>query len=309
MESPQPSRYTLGVTNKIAEPAISLIFRKNMNALEITRHIQQFTADSPANTLKNVDNEKAWGEPLVGFSRGDDPLYQQYKEIIGPFHWTPLEIIHLAFPDASVQAEELAIISWILPHTEAIKADLRKETINPSEKWIRARVHGEEFNNELRSYLAATLNQSGYEAVAPALFPEFKLVKTEQHILAAPWSERHIAYASGLGTFGLCGGLITAKGKAVRFGSVVVRLRIPPTPRPYDSPYEYCLFFAKGICGACIKRCPGQAISKSGHDIAACSKQCAIAAKYAETNFLFHGYGCGFCQTNVPCESRIPVRK
>jgi epoxyqueuosine reductase len=219
-----------------------------------------------------------------------------------------LEIFRLAFPDASVQSEELTIISWILPHTEVIKADLRKETVSPSEKWIRARVHGEEFNNELRRYLAVALNQAGYEAIAPALFSEFKLVKTEQYIMAAPWSERHIAYASGLGTFGLCGGLITDKGKAVRFGSVVARMHLPATPRPYDSPYEYCLFFAKGVCGVCIKRCPGQAISESGHDIAACTKQCAIAAKYAETHFGFDGYGCGFCQTGVPCESRIPSR-
>jgi epoxyqueuosine reductase len=280
-----------------------------MNASKITRLIQQFTASSAANSLKNAENEKAWDEPLVGFSRGDDPLYQQYQEIIGPFHWTPLEIFRLAFPDDSAQSEELTIISWILPHTEAIKADLRKEKENPSEKWIRARVHGEKFNDELRRYLATTLNQAGYEAVAPALFSEFKLVKTEQYILAAPWSERHIAYTSGLGTFGLCGGLITDKGKAVRFGSLVARMSIPVTPRPYDSPYEYCLFFAKGICSACIKRCPGQAISKSGHDIAACTKQCAISSKYAETHFGFHGYGCGFCQTGVPCESRIPVRK
>jgi epoxyqueuosine reductase len=281
----------------------------DMNAIEITQLIQKFVAESSENSLKNAENEKAWEQPLVGFSRGDDSLYQQYKDIIGPFHWTPLEIFHLAFPDIPAQSQELTIISWILPHTEAIKAELRKETTNPSEKWIRARVHGEKFNDELRRYLAAALNQAGYEAVAPALYSEFKLLKTEQHILAAPWSERHIAYASGHGTFGLCGGLITAKGKAVRFGSVVVRMRIPATPRTYASPYEYCLFFSKGICGVCIKRCPGQAISESGHDIAACIKQCAIAAKYAETHFTFRGYGCGFCQTGVPCESRIPVRK
>jgi epoxyqueuosine reductase QueG len=280
-----------------------------MNAIEITQLIQKFTAESPANSLKNAENEKAWDEPSVGFSRGNDSLYKQYKKIIGPFHWTPLEIFRLAFPGTSAKSEELAIISWILPHTEAIKADLRKENENPSEKWIRARVHGEEFNNELRRYLAAALNQAGHEAVAPTFFSEFKLMKTDRHIMAAPWSERHIAYASGHGTFGLCGGLITAKGKAVRFGSVVARMPIPATPRSYDSPYEYCLFFSKGVCGVCIKRCPGQAISESGHDIAACIERCAIAAKYAETHFMFPGYGCGFCQTGVPCESRIPARK
>jgi hypothetical protein len=35
---------------------------------------------------------------------------------------------------------------------------------------------------------------------------------------ASSWSERHAAHAAGLGTFGLCDGLITAKGKAMQGG-------------------------------------------------------------------------------------------
>jgi hypothetical protein len=57
-----------------------------MNASEITRLIQEFAAESPTNSLKNAENEKAWDEPLVGFSRGDDPLYQKYAEIHFGFH-------------------------------------------------------------------------------------------------------------------------------------------------------------------------------------------------------------------------------
>ena len=32
-------------------------------------------------------------EPLVGFVRGNDPILEQYKEIIGPHHFTPWEIM------------------------------------------------------------------------------------------------------------------------------------------------------------------------------------------------------------------------
>ena len=70
--------------------------------------------------------------------------------------------------------------------------------------------------------------------------------------MASQWSERHAAYASGLGTFGLCDGLITPKGKAVRFASVVTRIKVPPTQRPYKDHHAYCLHYAKGICGMCI---------------------------------------------------------
>jgi len=66
-------------------------------AARIESWIKEYTATSPLNSLKNSSNEKAWEEPLVGFSRGDDPIFQQYKEHVGPFHWTPLEIYKLTF--------------------------------------------------------------------------------------------------------------------------------------------------------------------------------------------------------------------
>ena len=278
-----------------------------MTVSKIISLIQSYVESSPANSLKNAENEKVWAEPLIGFSRGDDSLYQLYKEVIGPFHWTPLEIFQLAFPDIPIEPEELSIISWILPHAETTKAELRKNARNPSEKWIRARIYGEEFNDTLRSHVAITLNQSGHAAVAPAIFPAFKVENSGRFGMAASWSERHAAYAAGLGTFGLCDGLITVRGKAMRCGSVVARMNLPAPPRPYDHPYAYCLFYAKGACNACMDRCPGQAISKSGHDKEACIKQLAAVGEYSSKHLTIQGYGCGFCQTGVPCESGIPI--
>jgi epoxyqueuosine reductase len=277
------------------------------SAESITSLIRNYTASSPANSLHNEAKEKAWDEPLVGFSRGDDPIYQLYKERIGPFHWTPLEIFRLTFPDDPAKPEELSVISWILPHTEAVKADLRKQTKDPSEKWIRARIYGEEFNEELRKHLAASLTKSGHAAVAPIFASSFKTENSERYGMASSWSERHAAYAAGLGTFGLCDGLITAKGKAMRCGSVVARIQVAASPRPYEDHHAYCLFFAKGICGMCTSRCPAGAVTKSGHDKLACMKQCAATAQYAAKQYGLKGYGCGFCQTGVPCESKIPV--
>jgi epoxyqueuosine reductase QueG len=274
----------------------------------IRAFICDYTATSPGNSLKNAADEKVWDEPLVGYAAGDDPIFQQYKEeLVGPFHWTPLEIFNLAFPDVSVKADELTVISWILPHKEAIKADLRVKSKDPSEKWIRARIYGEEFNETLRKHLASSLAESGHDAVAPILSPNFKMENSGPFGMASTWSERHAAYASGLGTFGLCDGLITAKGKAIRCGSVVARIRVPATPRPYKDHHAYCLFYAKGICGLCAERCPAGAVSKTGHDKMACMKQCLGTMQYAEKEYGLKGYGCGFCQTGVPCESRIPV--
>ena len=75
---------------------------------------------------------------------------------------------------------------------------------------------------------------------------------------ASNWSERHVAYVCGLGTFGLSKGLITERGMAGRFGSIVTDAELAPTPRKYSDPFEYCT-----KCGACQFRCPAKAIDKS----------------------------------------------
>jgi epoxyqueuosine reductase len=295
----------ISLSAAVPEPPI-----KVGNAASITSLIADYVAKSPTNSIRNAANEKAWDEPLVGFSRGDDPIYQFFKEDIGSFYWTPLEIFNLTFPEITVKPDELSIISWVLPHTESIKADLRKQTKTPSEKWIRARLYGGEFIDELNKHVADTLTKSGYPAVAPVISNGFSKQAVEgKYGLSTSWSERHAAYASGLGTFGLCDGLITPKGKAIRCASVVARIKIAPTPRPYNDHHAYCLHYAKGICGMCISRCPAGAVTKAGHDKKACATQCMVTWEYAtkQLGLPQNAYGCGFCQTGVPCESRIPV--
>ncbi len=67
---------------------------------------------------------------------------------------------------------------------------------------------------------------------------------------------------------------------------------------------------SKGICGACMKRCPVNAITKDGHDKAKCRmKAYGDAAKELATSYGGDGKqtaGCALCQTNVPCEFRNP---
>jgi epoxyqueuosine reductase QueG len=271
--------------------------------------IREFINRSPENTLQDEAHEKAWDDPLVGFSRGDDPLYEGYKKHVGPFHWTPLEIFRKTFPETGVVQEDLTVISWILPQTEATKADTRKQKTYPPERWARARLYGEDVNSKLRGHVAAALQDKGYKAVAPVLSPHWSQQMSESYGFASNWSERHAAYAAGLGTFGLCDGLITPRGKAVRIGSVVAQIRIPATARPYDHHHAYCLFYTQGLCRKCVSRCPVGALSEAGHDKAKCHNH-AYGASLNHIQSL-HGFtvgSCGLCQTQTPCESRIPVK-
>jgi hypothetical protein len=217
--------------------------------------IGDFVGQSPENSMNPPGAEKLFEDCLVGYAAGKDPLFSAFKHHVGPFHWTPREVFELAFPGSGARAADLTVISWVLPQTEKTRADNRRETRFPSERWAKTRVFGESFNGALRRHVIAQLGGAGYRAVAPMLSPSWERKTSDRFGYSSTWSERHAAYAAGLGTFGLCDGLITPRGKAVRLGSVVAEIHIPHTERPYTDHHQHCLFFSRGTCGKCIKRC------------------------------------------------------
>lgn len=274
----------------------------------IERVIRDFIA-GPENSLTDSGGEPAWEEFLLGFCRGDDPIWDGYKtKHIGPFHWTPVEAFNMIFPESPAQASELTVAAWILPHRETTKADNRKEKTYPAERWARARIFGERANAKLRQRVVDALAGAETDATAPQLSPHWARHTSKRFGFASTWSERHAAHACGLGTFGLCDGLITTKGKAHRVGSIIGRFDLEPVPRPYSDHRAYCLFFTTGRCLECVDRCPVGALSRSGHDKVKCLAHVRPGTKeYIKTNYGFDGYGCGLCQTGVPCESKIPT--
>ena len=181
--------------------------------------IGRYVASGENNLYPGGVHEPAWNEPLVGFSRGDDPLYQGFKDDIGPFYWTPPEIFAATFPDVRVKPDELTVISWVLPQTEQTRRDNGREKAVSAERWARARKYGEEFNVKLRDHVAGFLREAGHEAVAPMNAPLFRWEKSARYGFASSWSERHTAYASGLGTFGAVRrpDHVPGKGDALRF--------------------------------------------------------------------------------------------
>ena len=273
--------------------------------------------ESPANDLHMPTGpERAFEMPLFGVAAGDDPIWEAYKTHVGDFHWTPADAFALAHPKERVSPAELRVIVWILPQTAQTRKDQRtaarapeKDRL-PSRRWAHSRVIGEvDVNEGLRHRLVEFLRGEGIQAIAPALLPEWRRVTSDRFTFASFWSERHAAYAAGLGTFGLCDGLITPAGKAIRVGSVIARCALAPDARPYAAPREYCLYFSSGACGKCIDRCPAGALSFERHDKRRCEafvKSPKVMGRLKEAWGL-DGYACGLCQVGVPCEAGIPL--
>jgi epoxyqueuosine reductase len=274
----------------------------------ITKIIKNFVAESLLNDMGFAQREKIFDTPLVGFSSGADPLYDEYKSHIGSFYFSPLELFTKTFPDKKIAAADITVISWIIPSTDATRREQAGQDRYPSERWVRTRDLGEKFNNAIRSHVVEQLEAAGIGAVAPLLSPHWARSDQGPYAPCSNWSERHVAYAAGLGTFGLCDGLITPVGKAMRTGSVVAALRIMPSTRPYEDHHAYCLHYTQNICRKCISRCPVNALSEIGHNKKRCMQYTEQTMhKYIREKYGFETYACGLCQSWVPCTDRIPT--
>lgn len=270
------------------------------------KDISKFLAKTISGHELNVqeDGEQYFGEPLVGFAAADDPLFSKYKTLIGPHHLTPAEAFEEAHKDALPSGA--TVISWSLPIAKVTRKEQRKEKRLPCRRWARTRWYGQMMNDELARLLIAFLMGKGVRSAAPAQLPSFMIHSDSPSGISSTWSERHAAYAAGLGTFSINDALITEHGIAHRLGSVVAEMSLEPSKRKKNHRGN-CLFVMRGGCLKCAKRCPVKAISKKGHDKVLCEKYSyGTVLKKVGDKFDVKVSGCGLCQTDVPCEKRIP---
>ncbi|KJS81282.1 MAG: 4Fe-4S ferredoxin [Peptococcaceae bacterium BICA1-8] len=277
---------------------------------ELIKSSLDFIENSEENYIKqeNAISEttvgmKIFEDPIFAFGDAGDEYFTRLKDpaIIGSHFKLPKEWL----PQAKT------VISYFLPFTETVKKGNSQERIWPSQEWLHGRYEGQMLLNKLSVYLQTKLINAGYLSISPSLDQSFwskrklneglvNIDNDDKNLLSftSNWSERHVAFVCGLGTFGLSKGLITSKGMAGRFGSIVTELQLSPNGREYQGIYEYC-----SECGACIKQCPVNAISyEKGKDHHICCEFVdEIKKKYKPR------YGCGKCQVSVPCESCIPI--
>jgi epoxyqueuosine reductase len=280
--------------------------------------LKEFIASSPENRLPRYHNECIAGTPLVGFSNGYDPIFEEFKNgtVIGEFHFTPEEAFatYLKRQHKSAKRKRpssLSVISIVFTATQKTRLSNHHESIMSSPRWQYAFGRGMALMQSTLKYLVTLLESLGNQAVAPmTTTPPFFLWQ----VFGGPtsdWSEKHIAYAAGLGTFGLNSGLITSRGAALHCGSVITDLATTPTHRAYDHYLANCLYYRNGSCQRCVKRCPSGALSKQGYSSVKCFfyhevellKICRDMGREPERG---EHPVCSLCQTKVPCEKSIP---
>ena len=198
---------------------------------------------------------------------------------------TGIEIFGVAQTDEikSTIADEILEVSRKLGSAIVIGYPLSNavlETINDKPNVIY-KHHYQQVNWFLdRSALEIASHIEGFGFLALAIPASCYVNRKNQN---AHLSHRHAAWAAGLGWKGRHGLVVTPQfGARVRFATILTDM-----PLIHGSPIEQDC----GSCVACISKCPAEAISKEGCDVAKCY---ALLDKFAK----IQGVGqhiCGVC--------------
>ena len=232
--------------------------------------------------------------PVFAIARADDPLFINIKrpEVVGEHHLLPEDWL----PGAK------SVLSVFLPYEHGTVEANTRDPIVPAIEWVYTRVDGQRFLLEIGAKIRDALIADSYLAIVPCADDRCVMqnsripVSGTEHIppYSTNWSERHVGYVAGLGTFGMSTNFISKAGCAGRLISIITDWETAPDVRDYDDWLGYC-----NRCGTCIKRCQAKAHfhDKHGKDHDKCL---AFMKKAAEMHAP--RYGCGKCQSGLPCD-------
>ena len=120
---------------------------------ELNQFLKKFFDTSRLNRLPDKYNgDRIFSSPIIGVARGNDPISQKYKEIIGSEHLTPIEV-WLAEGYERVPSSNLRIISIVFPFSEKIRKESRNikkllEVTIPAEVYCIGRNYANAFKKE-----------------------------------------------------------------------------------------------------------------------------------------------------------------
>ena len=249
---------------------------------EMKEELRQFVCDYVETYGREHDCAWIWRKPLTGFADANCQYIRNIEEAVETEHRQPSDYL----------TDPTIVISCFAPFSREVSgSNVRVEDNYASKEWADAYVATNEMLAALAQAAADKVCEMGYHGVVPTK------INMKEDVLKSPWSHRHMAYAAGLGTFGINNLLITDAGCCGRYCSVITDLPVTPDPIREE---ENCLYKKNGSCGTCADRCFSGALTREGYDRFKCFETCM------RSEALYGHEVCGKCASDVPCSFMAP---
>jgi epoxyqueuosine reductase len=248
--------------------------------------LRQLLADFVSTYCAGTENSHWWREPLLVTATADR-RFDALPLIADKNHLLPAELL----PEAR------SVIVFFIPFQKRL-VDENSPGKFPCIHWSLAYQETNALIQAAASKLCDYLETRGQRCALTPVTHNFDPVR-----LVSRWSHKHMAYLSGLGTFGINAQLITPKGCSGRLGSLVTTAELGDHPLVHGE--ALCRHKAGEKCLKCLQRCPVQAVTENGIDRQRCYSRLKVNLKHSrrrgDPRLQETTHVCAKCAVGVPC--------
>jgi epoxyqueuosine reductase len=219
------------------------------------KDLQEFITQRICSLAEAHSGLTKYRKPVVGFVPATSSRFALLKQVAHADHSLPEDLL----PGAQ------SVVAFFLPFApETLTVNRKNSAV--SREWAVAYIETNALISQICEALQQDLEGRGVKSAFARPTHNFDEIK-----LVSFWSHKHVAWAAGLGNFGVNQLLITSAGCAGRFGTLVLANNIVDgEPKLAE---KGCLKKAGGKCDKCIELCPTQALTSEGLDKARCYSQ------------------------------------
>ena len=274
-----------------------------MHIRELAIRMKEYLNSSNDTFFFGRGNVRLFPEVSAGVQPASHEIFGIFPRMIAG-HRTPGDFFRHEYPGKE-NMDYLSVISLAFHVHHDIVRDNSREENYPAFSWYEARHN---FNFMYQPVTDAMRRIFPGKRISVPLKSSLYLADLSKSVPVSNWSERHVAFACGLGTFGLHGALITEMGCTHRLISVIVDTKIEGAVEPPENHNIACRYFTDGSCGECMTRCPVGAIVPGKHVIERCYEHEWMTCRTKSREiFGTEVPACGLCMCGVPCDIENPV--
>jgi hypothetical protein len=143
----------------------------------LLKFLEDLFSNSELNRLpESYGGGRIFSNPIIGISKGDDPIFEKFKEVAAPRHMTPTEMWEASgLPVELNLASKLRIISIICPFTSEIREESMKAKIMPAEIYSIGRNYANAFKIDVMKQVIKFFQEKGFLATAGMLSKAFDI--------------------------------------------------------------------------------------------------------------------------------------
>ncbi|MEG0830222.1 MAG: hypothetical protein RSD88_06105 [Anaerovoracaceae bacterium] len=242
--------------------------------VDIRKKIEEDVKEAVIDFQQRPEVTTKFGEPIIGYANMYSPIFDMLSD---------KNLCH--HPKGIYRPGDTVVVHFVPYAPEITKSNIGGKA--PSKLWQGSYHDSLMLTMRINGVIRDALDTVGRLSSCTNTPADW-----EEDLCREDWSHKLVAYVAGMGHFGPAGCLITEKGFAGRFGSIITDSHLSEKPQPMTEVELEALYHqlmreqryeeedGVTVSEEMIQACPGKAISQKGINRHKCQEYCKTISEH-----------------------------